>query len=152
MSSFWPHLKIIGICYYPNVLKEEKKKHMPLIKLLWKRILSNKQNISYDILSVDMLIFEIQGNGWEFSLMRISYKLTQRTTKTENLKNFWKCIILQTLWLFVKNGLLWVTSLIQHLITSLWDRSTFFAHKEEKQAKKRQIQNTLREKCRAKSH
>ena len=44
-------------------------------------------NISYDIISVNLLIFEIQGNRWEFSMMRISYKLTKRT-KTEKLKIF----------------------------------------------------------------
>ena len=36
----------------------------------------HKQNISYDIISVDMLFFEIQGIGWDLSMMRISYKLT----------------------------------------------------------------------------
>ena len=47
-----------------------------------KRILSTKQNISYDIISVNMLIFEIQGNGRDLSITRISYKMTKRTTKT----------------------------------------------------------------------
>ena len=37
--------------FSPNVLKEEKKKHnfWPLTKFLWKRILSIKQNMSYDM-------------------------------------------------------------------------------------------------------
>ena len=30
--------------------------------------------------------FELQGVGWDLSMMRISYKLTKRTTKTEKLK------------------------------------------------------------------
>ena len=48
-------------------------------------ILSNKQNISYDIISVDILIFEIQGIGWDLSMMK-SYKMTKRTTKTKKIE------------------------------------------------------------------
>ena len=84
MSSFGPHFNIIGICYYPNVLKEEKKNKYATHKTFMKTHI----NISYDIISVNLLIFEIQGNRWEFSMMRISYKLTKRTTKTEKLKIF----------------------------------------------------------------
>ena len=36
---------------------------------------------------ISVLIFEVQGIGWDLSMMRISYKLTKRTTENENLKN-----------------------------------------------------------------
>ena len=87
ICSFGPHLKIIGICYYANVPKEEKKNtNTTLTKLLWKRILSNKQNFNYDMISVDMLRSEIQWFGWDLSMMRISYKLTKRSTKAEKVQ------------------------------------------------------------------
>ena len=70
--------------------RREKETSIPLTKLLRKRILSNKQSISSDIISVSMLDFEKQGIGWNLSMMRISYKLTKRTTKSEKLKNFRK--------------------------------------------------------------
>ena len=38
------------------------------------------------MISVEILIFEIQGFGWDLSMMRINYKLTKRTTKTEKFK------------------------------------------------------------------
>ena len=37
-------------------------------------------------MSVDILIFGIQGIGWDLSMMRISFKLTKRTTKTERFE------------------------------------------------------------------
>ena len=37
-----------------------------------------------------MLIFKIKGIGWELSMMRINYKLTKRTTKTQKFQNFRK--------------------------------------------------------------
>ena len=37
-----------------------------------------------------MLIFELHGIQWCLSVMRISYKLTKRTTKTEKYEKFLK--------------------------------------------------------------
>ena len=89
ISSIGPHSKIIGICYYAILLKEEKKKHRyTTLITLWKRILSNKQNICNAMISVPS--FKIQGIVLDLSMMRISYKLTKRTTnwkKWKNLKN-----------------------------------------------------------------
>ena len=48
------------------------------------------QNISYDIISIDMLIFELHRIEWDLSVMRIRYKLTIRTTKTEKFEKFMK--------------------------------------------------------------
>ena len=50
-------------------------------------MLSNKQNISYVIVSEDMLICKIQGMVWDLSMRRICYKLTKKTAKTEKKKN-----------------------------------------------------------------
>ena len=51
----WATFKKNGICYCANVLKEDKKKqNTPLTKLLVKRIMSNKQNITYDIIQHDI--------------------------------------------------------------------------------------------------
>ena len=47
--------------------------------------LSNKQNISCDKISNDMLTFEIQENGWDLSILRKSFKLTKKT-KLKNLR------------------------------------------------------------------
>ena len=47
----------------------------------------HKQNISYDMISLDIQIFRIQKIELDLSMMRISYKLTKKTTKTEKLKN-----------------------------------------------------------------
>ena len=59
ISSLGPQLKTIGISYYANVLREQKKKYtFATHKSLWKRVLSNKHNIFYNIVSIDPLIFE----------------------------------------------------------------------------------------------
>ena len=42
----------------------------------------------FGIISVDTLIFEIQENGWDLSMMRKSYNLTKRKTKTEKFEKF----------------------------------------------------------------
>ena len=46
----------------------------------------HQKNISYNVISIDSLIFGIQGIGWDLSMTRISYKLTKRTTKTEKFE------------------------------------------------------------------
>ena len=43
----------------------------------------------WEVISVAMLIFGIQEIGCDLSLMKISYNLTKRTTKTEK---FEKCL------------------------------------------------------------
>ena len=55
--------------------------------------LQAKHNISYVIISSKVLIFKIQGNVWDLSIMRISYKLTKRT-KTEKIEKFLKILIM----------------------------------------------------------
>ena len=45
-----------------------------------------QQNISYDIKPVGMLILIIQRIEWDLSMMKISYKLTKTTTKTEKFE------------------------------------------------------------------
>ena len=37
-----------------------------------------------------MLFFEIQEIGWDLSLMKMSYNLTKRTTKTEKFEKYFK--------------------------------------------------------------
>ena len=91
------------------------------------------QNISYEIISIEKLIFEFQGVGWDLSMIRISYKLTKRRTKTirkaiykknEKLKN-WKQLISYTLRLFAINCLHRVIPFIQSSNRSLWDFSAY---------------------------
>ena len=41
-----------------------------------------------------MLFLEIQEIGWDLSLMKISYYLTKRTTKTEKLEKYFKMFII----------------------------------------------------------
>ena len=41
-----------------------------------------------------MLFIEIQEIGWDLSLMKISYNLTKRTTKTEKLEKYFKMFII----------------------------------------------------------
>ena len=65
-----------------------------------------------------MLFFEIQGNEWNASLMRISYKMTKRTPKTEKIENYLKMYII--IFLTIRYELAAsVESLIQSSITSL---------------------------------
>ena len=80
---------MIGISFYANVLKKNRKRtkidhSQNFVKT---NILSNKQYISYDIISFDTVIFELEEVGWDLSMTRISYKLTKRTAETEK-KNF----------------------------------------------------------------
>ena len=41
-----------------------------------------------------MLFLEIEEIGWDLSLMKISYNLTKRTTKTEKLEKYFKMFII----------------------------------------------------------
>ena len=43
--------------------------------------MSTKQNISYDIILVDKLFFEIQGIGVDFSMTRINWRKEQKNWK-----------------------------------------------------------------------
>ena len=99
--------------------------------------MSKKQNISYDIMSLD--IFEIQGIGWHLTLMRISYKLSKRPTKTEFEKfcNLFKIINFMTIrYKSTTSG----KPFIQYSNKSLQDRSAFYVYmKNKKQAKKRKF-------------
>ena len=45
-------------------------------------------------MSTDMLFLEIQEIGWDLYLMKISYNLTKRTTKTEKLEKYFKIFII----------------------------------------------------------
>ena len=58
-------------------------------------ILSNKQSISDNIISEDMLLFELHEMGCDLAGMKISYKLTKTTTKTEKFgKSLQMCNII----------------------------------------------------------
>ena len=47
-------------------------------------------NVSYDIISVEMLTFGKHGIEWGISMMKVSYKLTKRTTKAEKFEKYLK--------------------------------------------------------------
>ena len=49
-------------------------------------MMSNKQNISYDIVHISTLNFEIQGIEWDLLMMRKSYKLKQATRRKNQPK------------------------------------------------------------------
>ena len=59
-------------------------------------MLSYKQNNSYVTITINMLIFKLQGIVWDLSMMRINYMLTKRTvtikkeklSKKGNIRNF----------------------------------------------------------------
>ena len=51
-------------------------------------MLSHKQNFSYDIISIESLLFELKEVGWDLSMIRIIYILTKRTTKTIQKKQY----------------------------------------------------------------
>ena len=72
------------------MLKEEKKETQKLTSQ--KTFIKThfvQANISDEIISeeIQKKLLEIQKNGWNFSMMKISYKLTKRTTKTEKFGN-----------------------------------------------------------------
>ena len=55
---------MIGICYYGIVLKEEKKKHKYTTHInFYEDTCSNKQNIKYVIISVNLLFLKIHGTS-----------------------------------------------------------------------------------------
>ena len=45
------------------------------------------------MISTDMLFLEIQEIGWDLLLMRISYNLTKRITKTEKFEKYFEMFI-----------------------------------------------------------
>ena len=75
-------------------MKRKRNKYASHKTFMQKHIVQ-QTNTSFDIVSANMLIFEIQGIAWDLSMMSIIYKLTKRTTKTENFEKFLKmCILL----------------------------------------------------------
>ena len=65
-----------------------------------------------------MFLFEIQEIGWDLSLIKISYNLKERTTKTEKFENYSKryIILFKTIrYKLTVSG----NTLIQSSITSL---------------------------------
>ena len=45
-----------------------------------------EKNISY-MLSIESLLFELKGFGWDLLMMRLSYKLTKRTSTKRTYLN-----------------------------------------------------------------
>ena len=43
-----------------------------------------------DIISIESFIFELQGIGWDLSMIRISYKLMKVTKKTTKMRKILK--------------------------------------------------------------
>ena len=61
--------------------REKETQIVTAYKFFMKTQMSNKQNLSYDIIIIETLVFELKGIRWDLSMMRISYKLTKRTKK-----------------------------------------------------------------------
>ena len=97
ISWFEPHLKTIGICFYAIVLKEEKKERKRKndhSKTFIKTHILQKTKHRWQIISVDMLIFETQDIGCDLSSIKVKYNLTRRTTKTEKFEKYLKMYII----------------------------------------------------------
>ena len=83
ISSIWPHLKIIGICYYAIVLQKEKKKQKSTTNIIFCENAycpTDKNQLRHSV-SKHVRFWNTK-NFMDLSLMRTSYKLT-KTTKTE---------------------------------------------------------------------
>ena len=60
LSPLGPNLKShLDLILVECAIRREKETQMEHSQKLWKHIFSNKQNINYHIISVEMLIFEI---------------------------------------------------------------------------------------------
>ena len=137
INSIWPNLKIFGICYYAIVLKEEKKKKKYTTHItLWKRILSNKQNISYVMISVKMFIFKTQKLYWTSQWWE-QVTNWRKKQQTEKIEKHWKIfkifsiINLKTILYkpIASDKFIQIHGLkfIQTSITSLWEDQLFMA-------------------------
>ena len=81
-SNYTERIKTINMAAFENhwllllravaKRREKESKILAIHKLLLKPISSHKQNISYNIILIDKLIFQSQGNGMNRSLIRIS--------------------------------------------------------------------------------
>ena len=83
--------------------------------------MSNKQNINYDVISIDSLMFELQESEWDFPEIKMKYKLT-RTKKDEKFQKLRKTnniIIFKT----IRYKLSVLNKLIQSSIRSYRDLS-----------------------------
>ena len=90
------------------------------------------------MISVDISIFETQEIGCDLSLMKTSYNLTKRTTKTEKFENHFKMYIIN----FKTKGYELtpsVTSIIQPSITSLRDLAAIYGYLKNKNRQKQQL-------------
>ena len=137
-SWFGPDFKTIGICYYAIVLKEEKKKKKRKNDYS-KNVYCQQKKASVTNNISRYVIFDTQGIGCDLSLMRLSYNLTKRTTKTEKSEQYLKMYIINFVRLKATNWVLRVKSLIQYSITSLRDLSAIYGYLENKNRKKRAI-------------
>ena len=118
VRSRGPHLKVIEISYYAQLLKEEKKNtdvdHS-------QNFYENAQQTKHQIRPyINKKVIHWTAWNWKgFPKLRISYKLPQRTKKLNSLKKFLKTnnIIFGTV--------RWITSIIQFSNRSLWNISWF---------------------------
>ena len=56
-------------------------------KLLWKPTSFAEQNISYNIVSMSMLIFKVPGFEWDILVMRIRYKFKKLKKNIKIIEN-----------------------------------------------------------------
>ena len=69
-------------------MEEEETQIHHSHNFLWKRILSNKQNINYVIISVTMLVFKKQVTVWDLSMMKKKLHVDEKNHKNwKKMKN-----------------------------------------------------------------
>ena len=126
-------------------LKKRKRNTNTPLKIFYENAycLTNKTSVTTKKLA-DKLIFQRHGTGYDLSMMRISYKLTKRPTKTEKFeKSLKKYNIIKTIcYKLTASG----TSIIQSSITSWVDRSAFYGYIKKKNRQKQQNQKIFIEK------
>ena len=94
--------------------------------------MSTKQNISYDIILVDKMFFEIQGIGVDFSMTKISWRKEQKSRKVWKILKMYNIIIFQTIgFKLTASGNITTYKFMGNItgnITGLWDRSEFHSY------------------------
>ena len=97
------------------------------------------------MISTDMLFLEAQEIGWDFSLLKISYNLTKRTTKTEKLEKYFKMFFINYKTIRYK---LTASDNINHSIFNYKPMRSVFNIRLPKEQEQQLQEKTEREKCR----
>ena len=151
VSSLGTYLKIIGICYYANIIKKRTEKETQILTTHKTLMKTHNVEQTYQLLGYNIYRLVSFWNTWNWMGPLSGEKKLQVDEKNKKLKKIEKYLknnISKTLRVFATNWIHWEKLFIQSSIRSLWDFAAFYDHKKFKKnrSQKQQSKQNQREK------